>query len=63
MKCGICGYEIRRAGTCGQLCRYTKKTGEMNRGHVCHAGCAARHYHDHHNKGNPRSLANLSTSR
>lgn len=61
MKCNICGYDTHAGvGTCQRTCKYDKKTGHFNHGKHCHVGCATKHYDDHHNASNPRSLESLA---
>jgi hypothetical protein len=63
VKCNLCGYEIWRGGTCQRTCKYDKKTGHFNRGKTCHIGCAEKHYQDHHDTKNPRSLASMQLTK
>lgn len=60
MKCDLCGYRIDRIGTCQRTCKYDKRTGDVNRGKVCHVGCVEKHHSAHHDTKNPRSLASMA---
>lgn len=59
IKCDICGYEVRPFGTCLRTCKYDKRSGRIGFGKCCHTGCAEKHFLDHHDERNPRSLASL----